>query len=232
MNIQITTEALKGPDEEMLRGGALYALKRLQQAGHRLLFETEELSGPQRALLENEGIAPDHDADRAGLRVAPEGDRLQLLRTDGVALEAGGWTDLCEGILFPERRAEHERQTSETRVRVRLNLDGGGGAQIDTGLGFLDHMLEQIARHGLIDLQLFCEGDLQVDGHHTIEDVAITLGEAIDLALGDRTGVQRYAFVLPMDESRATCALDLSGAPGWNSAAASAVRWWATSPPR
>lgn len=213
MNLYIETDALQGDSDRMLRRGALYGMKRLREAGHRLLFKPEELTPSQQALLENEGIDAETEADRAELRVTAGSEGLELQKTDGVVSRADDWIELSRGILFPARRAEISRRTSETEIQLRINLDGKGEADIHTGIGFLDHMLEQIARHGLVDLRLRCEGDLSVDEHHTIEDTAIALGEAIGKALGDKTGVQRYAFVLPMDESRSTVALDLSGRP-------------------
>lgn len=112
-----------------------------------------------------------------------------------------------------QRKASVSRNTAETDIRVEINLDGDGSSNINTGLKFFDHMLEQIARHGLTDLSIHCDGDLEVDEHHTIEDVSIALGQAITDALGDKKGIERYAFVLPMDEASATISLDLSGRP-------------------
>jgi imidazoleglycerol-phosphate dehydratase len=114
------------------------------------------------------------------------------------------------------RVAEIVRQTRETDIRLVLDLDGRGQAQVATGIGFLDHMLELFARHALMDLTVACSGDLHVDGHHTTEDVGICLGQAIDRALGSRAGIRRYGHaVLPMDEALATCAIDLGGRPYW-----------------
>lgn len=110
------------------------------------------------------------------------------------------------------RTAEIRRKTNETDILVRLNLDGTGKADIDTGIGFFDHMLNAVARHGFFDLTVHCKGDLYVDGHHTIEDCGIVLGEAIKEAVGDKKGIRRYgSFTLPMDETLVICALDLCG---------------------
>ncbi len=114
------------------------------------------------------------------------------------------------------RRAEITRQTKETKVRVALDLDGSGRSSAHTGIGFFDHMLDLLSRHSLIDLDVQAEGDLQIDSHHTVEDVGIVLGQAIDQALADKRGIQRYGWALvPMDESLAQVALDLSGRPAF-----------------
>ena len=111
------------------------------------------------------------------------------------------------------RSARIERKTAETAIAVEVNLDGTGEADIATGIGFFDHMLHQIARHGLVDLTVKAEGDLFVDGHHTVEDVGLALGEALRRALGDKCGIRRFGFLLPMDDARCRCALDISGRP-------------------
>jgi imidazoleglycerol-phosphate dehydratase len=114
------------------------------------------------------------------------------------------------------RVAEIARTTRETDVRLRLDLDGEGKADVATGIGFLDHMLELLARHSLMDLTVACTGDLQVDGHHTTEDIGICLGQAVDRALGDRSGIRRFGHaVVPMDEALVTTAIDLSGRAYW-----------------
>jgi imidazoleglycerol-phosphate dehydratase len=116
----------------------------------------------------------------------------------------------------PPRIAEISRKTRETSIRLLLNLDGSGQAKAETGIGFLDHMLEAFAKHSLSDLEVNCEGDLHVDAHHSTEDVGICLGQAIDRALGTKTGIRRYGHcILPMDEALVTCAVDLGGRSFW-----------------
>ncbi len=124
---------------------------------------------------------------------------------------AGGWEDVFAFLLRNHRRSRVERKTSETRISVDLSLDGSGLSKISTGIGFFDHMLEQIARHGGMDLEIEVEGDLEVDEHHTIEDTGLALGDAFLKALGERKGIERYGFVLPMDDSLARVAVDLGG---------------------
>jgi imidazoleglycerol-phosphate dehydratase len=117
--------------------------------------------------------------------------------------------------LPPQRMAEVTRNTRETRIRVRINLDGTGEARLSTGIGFFDHMLDQIARHGLIDLDIQADGDLHIDGHHTVEDVGITLGMAIAQAVGDKKGITRYGHsYVPLDEALSRVVVDFSGRPG------------------
>lgn len=115
-----------------------------------------------------------------------------------------------------ERKTELNRQTGETKVQVSLNLDGAGKSAVETGVGFFNHMLDLLSRHSLIDLSIHAEGDLDVDSHHTVEDVGIVLGQSIDKALGDKRGIHRYGWaIVPMDESLAQVALDLSGRPAF-----------------
>ncbi len=113
------------------------------------------------------------------------------------------------------RQAEVSRKTAETNIRVALNLDGSGQSKLATGIGFLDHILDQIARHGLIDLDIQCEGDLHIDGHHTVEDIGITLGQAFAKAVGDKKGIRRYGHAyVPLDEALSRVVVDFSGRPG------------------
>jgi imidazoleglycerol-phosphate dehydratase / histidinol-phosphatase len=121
------------------------------------------------------------------------------------------WKEIYEYLKLPERKVTHSRVTKETDIQIELNPDGTGNAEISTGLHFFDHMLDQIARHGSMDLKIVAKGDLHIDEHHTIEDVGIALGEAFLLALGDKKGIERYGFCLPMDDCLAQVALDFGG---------------------
>ena len=113
------------------------------------------------------------------------------------------------------RTAEVSRNTAETKITARINLDGTGVASLNTGIGFFDHMLDQIARHGLIDLDIHADGDLHIDGHHTVEDVGITLGQAVHKAVGDKKGIRRYGHAyVPLDEALSRVVIDFSGRPG------------------
>ena len=130
-----------------------------------------------------------------------------------VALRTSHWSELANYILKKERKASVKRTTNETEIRVDVNLDGKGKSDIATGLKFFDHMLDQLAKHGHLDLKIEARGDLQVDEHHTIEDTALTLGEAFLSALGNKKGIGRYGFMLPMDDCLAQVAIDFGGRP-------------------
>ena len=136
------------------------------------------------------------------------GCKALILGQDGIT-----WDKIAEILFAGERIAESRRTTKETDIYVKINLDGTGKCDISTGLGFFDHMLEQIGKHGMMDLTIHTKGDLNVDEHHTIEDTAITLGECILRALGDKRGIERYGYCLPMDDCLCQVALDFGGRP-------------------
>jgi len=139
-----------------------------------------------------------------------------LLRAEAderAALSTTSWEQIYQFLRLPARTAVVQRDTNETKIRVELNLDGAGRPQMHTGLGFFDHMLDQLSKHSGVDMKIEVQGDLHIDEHHTIEDTAIALGEAFTLALGDKRGLARYGFLLPMDDVLAQAALDFSGRP-------------------
>ena len=138
-------------------------------------------------------------------------DLAANLGAKGLNVAELGWQKVAEAIRASARTATVVRNTRETAIEIFVDLDGRGESHIDSGLKFFDHMLDQIAHHGGITLQLTCKGDLQVDEHHTIEDCGIALGTALRQALGDKAGIERYGFALPMDECRALVLLDLGG---------------------
>jgi imidazoleglycerol phosphate dehydratase HisB len=144
----------------------------------------------------------------------------RILRFDPAATPGTltDWGAIRRYFTLSHRVASIQRATAETDIRIDLDLDGTGKASIQTGLGFLDHMLDQIARHGSFDLNINARGDLHIDEHHTVEDIALALGQAFNQALADRKGIERYSFVLPMDEAQATVSIDLGGRPYlvWN----------------
>ncbi|RNC86170.1 MAG: imidazoleglycerol-phosphate dehydratase HisB [Balneola sp.] len=179
-------------------------------------MDTEAFSKRQIALLEHEELIIEFERSEAEAIIEfdkSEG-KYEFWVSEQIVASGYELSDLLNSLKTGlQRGASFQRKTNETDISISLNLDGKGSSSINTGLKFFDHMLEQIARHGLVDLNISCDGDLEVDEHHTVEDVAIALGETLIKALGDKKGIERYAFVLPMDEAQATVALDLSGRP-------------------
>jgi imidazoleglycerol-phosphate dehydratase / histidinol-phosphatase len=158
--------------------------------------------------LKCKGIWLNNDPNLGGAEIK---DNVEELRKTSVALETTEWSEIYTFLKLGLRQVKHERNTNETKISIDANLDGNGKAAISTGLGFFDHMLEQIARHGKIDLAITVRGDLHIDEHHTIEDTGIALGEAFAQALADKKGMERYGFALPMDEADAKVLIDFGG---------------------
>ncbi len=165
------------------------------------------------------GLLADPDLDRVRSAVVGDGESdLELARNAGLpgfrlGADDLGWGDIAHRVLDGPRTASVSRSTRETRIDIELDLDREADPQIETGIGFFDHMLEQLGKHGGFALEIRCRGDLEVDEHHTVEDVALALGQALKQALGDKRGIERYGFVLPMDEAQAQVGIDLGGRP-------------------
>lgn len=213
MLISVTKSALNDPSGKFqFRKHTLHSLKRIVEGGINLCIASGSISNQQKAVLKQEDI-PYFEDGEADLLIDEEDENLVVKKGEEKLVSTHEWGALVKFISTEARKASIKRKTNETDISIEVNLDGTGKADISTGLNFFDHMLDQIARHGLIDLNLKCKGDLEVDEHHTIEDVAIALGEVITKALGNKMGIERYGFVLPMDETQATVAIDLSGRP-------------------
>lgn len=169
--------------------------------------------------LENSYVIGDRDSDmKLALNIGAKGIFYNCYDNESAVLSTNSWMEIYQYLKAKPRVSKLNRVTSETDVQVELNLDGSGKSEIDTGIGFFDHMLEQIPRHANIDLKVLAKGDLHVDVHHTIEDVGIVLGRVFNVALSNKKGIERYGFLLPMDDSIAELAIDFGGRPflNWN----------------
>ncbi|WP_026934980.1 bifunctional histidinol-phosphatase/imidazoleglycerol-phosphate dehydratase HisB [Christiangramia echinicola] len=153
------------------------------------------------------GIFIDNHEELAADEVANDKSEVEK----HIVLKTNSWKEIYEFLKLQDRTAEIERKTNETDIKIELNLDGTGKSEISTGIAFFDHMLDQLARHGQMDLKIAVKGDLEVDEHHTIEDTAIALGEVFSKALGNKLGIERYGFCLPMDDCLAQAAIDFGG---------------------
>ena len=158
--------------------------------------------------LGSKGIWMNNDAKLGATEIK---DNIDEVRQTTIVLETPNWKEIYEFLKLGLRNVHHERNTNETEISIDLNIDGSGKAAVSTGLGFFDHMLEQIARHGKMDLTITTKGDLHIDEHHTIEDTGIALGEAFAKALSDKRGMERYGFALPMDDVEAKVLIDFGG---------------------
>lgn len=178
-----------------------YDLKNSYVIGDRLndVILAKNLGSKAIFLCQNEQLGAHEDIEKVETLV------------DTIALKTTKWEDIYTFLRAGTRKVSHQRKTNETDIHIELDLDGGGEAEIHTGLNFFNHMLEQIARHGGINLKLTAHGDLHIDEHHTIEDTGIALGEAFALALSNKLGIERYGFCLPMDDCLAQVALDFGG---------------------
>jgi imidazoleglycerol phosphate dehydratase HisB len=192
-----------------LQPGVVPALKQLYEAGYELVMVAEQNGATQflRELFSSQGAA------FKALSTTAEVPAAGGTRISGAHVAQETWSQIARRLTAALRTVTVARKTKETDINVEVRLDEEAPIRVATGIGFFDHMLEQVAKHGGFSLQLSCSGDLHIDEHHTVEDCALALGQALKTALGDKRGIQRYGFMLPMDEALARVAIDLSGRP-------------------
>lgn len=213
-----------GVIEQNLKGlkfatGAIHNLFQLNKnLGFQLSFVIDEnqdaLTKPALEILEREEInfsVVDKSAQLTNYFIQKNNSAFEILFENKTVFSAKNWNEITHYFKTSLRKVSHSRNTNETKIDIQLNLDGNGVYKVSTGLGFFNHMLEQFSKHSLIDLTLNVKGDLEIDEHHTIEDTAIALGEAVLKALGNKKGIERYGFLLPMDDCLAQVAIDFGG---------------------
>lgn len=194
--------------------GIISGLKLLSSCGYVLISQKTGISKTFSELLAVENIVFENDKSLLSdlsKSISVNNNKVIVADQNKTIKKFNTFSEVADFIAIPKRTAHVERNTKETKIKIDLDLDGSGKSKIKTGIGFFDHMLDQIARHGNVDLTIAVKGDLHIDEHHTIEDTGIALGEAINSALDKKAGIKRYGFLLPMDESVAQCAIDLGG---------------------
>ncbi|MEG8946925.1 imidazoleglycerol-phosphate dehydratase HisB [Rosettibacter firmus] len=192
--------------------GLISALKKLSEYSYDIFTDNDNINPVLKNIFNLEGIKINlfkKDINKDILKIVTRGKKSENVIVINNKIK--NIKQAVDIIIKNSRSAEVKRTTKETDIKIKLELDGEGKSKIKTGIGFFDHMLEQIARHANLNLTILVKGDLKVDEHHTIEDTGIALGEAIRKALGDKKGIKRFGFMLPMDDSIAECAIDLSG---------------------
>jgi len=208
-NVLINSE-LFNPTNKLAKG-LISSLKKLSEYSFQIFADKNKIDTTVLEILKLEGIKinpakNNRDYIEIGIEGKPSDKKIVISKNKIKNIE-----EAVDKIIKNLRSAEIKRKTKETDITIKLELDGEGKAEVETGIGFFNHMLEQIARHANLNLTVQVKGDLNVDEHHTIEDTGIALGEALKKALGDKKGIKRFGFMLPMDDSVAECAIDLSG---------------------
>jgi imidazoleglycerol-phosphate dehydratase/histidinol-phosphatase len=193
--------------------GILSSIILISKKNHRIFIDNlESVEKSFVAILKNENIKLRKiNKVKSDLTFNVKENRVLVTQLNGSKEYFNNISSAVLHVMNPQRKVELIRSTKETHIAIKLNIDGKGKSKVETGIGFFNHMLEQISRHGNIDLDINVRGDLLVDEHHTVEDTGIALGEAIKKGIGDKVGIKRYGFLLPMDDSFAKCAIDLGG---------------------
>ena len=195
--------------------GLISALAQLQSCGFKIIVDNyKSIDNTVLHVIENEGVIIDDSIDDGCKNTVDVNNSDNSGESRVVVNNEHAYVNILEAVSYicsKQRTAVNQRTTKETDIEIALNLDGEGSSDVETGIGFFDHMLDQISRHGNIDIKIKVNGDLHVDEHHTVEDVGIAFGETVLAALGDKSGIKRYGFFLPMDDTIAKVAMDIGG---------------------